>query len=121
MRKLNFRKEKDGSWYIVLKSWPGPKSALQMVAGADNLLDRLSNNGDAVTIGVKKKSDSKKDITCVKTKEKSDYGRWYEVFANEKAFLGQIWLCPVTRFVFRGFYPETIIFENLTDERTMGT
>ena len=42
MKKLSLKKE-SGSWYIKLKFWLGPKSALEMVQGADKLLDKLSH------------------------------------------------------------------------------
>ena len=38
-----FNKE-DGKWYIDLPDWTGTKGELQMVGGADTLLDHLSNN-----------------------------------------------------------------------------
>ena len=112
MRKLNFKKE-NKKWYIVLKSWPGPKSALQMVLGADTLLDKISQNGHTASIGVKSQKDSGSDWVCVKdTSEDCTYGRWYNVYKGGKK-MHRMWLCPVTRFVFKGFYPEKIVFEKL--------
>ena len=44
MKNYTFNKEQ-GCWYIDLPNWEGTKGELQMVGGADTLLDRLSNNG----------------------------------------------------------------------------
>ena len=49
MENYTFNKEQ-GKWYIVLPTWEGTKGELQMVGGADTLLDHLSNNGDTVLI-----------------------------------------------------------------------
>lgn len=112
---LNFEKEKDGNWYIVLKNWIGPHGALQMVMGADTLLDKLSNNGTKASVMLTDEP-SDGDLVCIKDKNTdTTHGRWYDV---EDALTGapvhRMWLCPVTRFVFNGFYPNTITFKNIT-------
>ena len=58
MKNYTFNKE-NGSWYIDLPNWEGTKAELQMVAGADTLLDKLSNQGTSVnvTMSIEKKSD----------------------------------------------------------------
>ena len=38
MKNYTFNKEQ-GNWYIDLSNWYGTKAELQMVAGADSLLD----------------------------------------------------------------------------------
>ena len=115
MKHLKFKKEDTDRWYIVLKNWLGPKSALEMVMGADTLLDKLSDGGDEVTVTVKK-NEGPGDYVCVKDKQAGDdYGRWYDVFRNGEK-VHRMWLCPVTRFVFMGFYPDEIIFENITEK-----
>ncbi len=40
---LSFVCEKNGNWYVDLPYWPGLHRNLQMVAGADDLLDRLAD------------------------------------------------------------------------------
>ena len=51
MKNYTFNKEQ-GCWYIDLPDWTGTKAELQMVAGADTLLDHLSNNGTTVNIAL---------------------------------------------------------------------
>ena len=41
MKNLKFKKEEDNKWYIDLTEWTGDKADLEMVAGADILLDIL--------------------------------------------------------------------------------
>lgn len=92
-------------WYIDLPKYPGPKAALQMVAGADYLLDVLSEGKDEVKISL---SLTQKENHCLKlcTTEQTTYGRWYW-YENHA-----LWLCPVVVYVF-GYYPETIYFKVL--------
>jgi len=40
--RLDFYKETTGEWYIDLPDYPGPKEDLQMVLGADKMLDPIS-------------------------------------------------------------------------------
>lgn len=49
MKRLDFYKDSTG-WFIDLPDYPGEKWDLQMVAGADKMLDVLSKGSDLVTI-----------------------------------------------------------------------
>jgi hypothetical protein len=42
MKYLNFEKNSNNEWYVILPEWKGDKSELQMVCGADIMLDILS-------------------------------------------------------------------------------
>jgi hypothetical protein len=102
-----FNKE-DGNWYIDLPNWEGPKSALAMVAGADTLLDELSNNGDTVLLSLVTESDCPEGHkTLKKIIRTPPNGCIYH--------LGYvpIWLCDVTKFVFNGIFPKKIYFKVL--------
>ncbi|MFM7901170.1 MAG: DUF6717 family protein [Bacteroidota bacterium] len=109
MRKLNFKKESNGDWFIVLKTWPGPKSALQMVLGADTLLDMLSKDGKTVEVELMSEAASRDFVAIKDTKTPTTSGRWYNVF-RDGVQVHRMWLCPVTRFVFMGRYPGEIKF-----------
>lgn len=101
-------------WYIDLPKYPGPKSALQMVCGADFMLDTLSGGKDEVNLRISLKPDFvtvdsfgfSESLTLAKT-EQTTYGRWYEY-----KYSTPVWLCPVVIYVF-GYYPETIYFKVL--------
>ena len=49
---LAFVKEANGNWYIDLPQWQGAHGNLQMVAGADKLLDGLLTEGNRVEVQV---------------------------------------------------------------------
>ena len=52
MKNLKFEKENDDKWYIVLPEWEGAHNELEMVAGADVLLDSISKDGKYCEINV---------------------------------------------------------------------
>jgi hypothetical protein len=52
VQKHRFYKTPEGTWYIDLPDWTGSKAELQMVAGADTLLDEISDGKDEVTLEV---------------------------------------------------------------------
>ena len=41
-RALAFEKESDDKWYVVLPEWEGDHAELEMVSGADTMLDILA-------------------------------------------------------------------------------
>ena len=52
MKNLKFEKENDGKWYIILPEWEGAHNELEMVAGADTLLEKLSLDGKYCNLNV---------------------------------------------------------------------
>ena len=60
VRKFKFYKE-DNKWFVDLPEWEGEKDDLEMVMGADLLLDILSNYSDYcfVTFGDEPFEDAK--------------------------------------------------------------
>lgn len=99
-----FKKE-EGKWYIDLPEWQESKSALQMVAGADVLLDELSNNQTSIQISI---STIEKPLDYATLKKMINIpltgGALYHLG------LKPIWLCDVTKFVF-GEFPQQIHFK----------
>lgn len=96
-------------WYIDLPNYEGELFELQMVAGADDLLQEIANKSDKtnqVTIEIvenKKESDIQLDLV-----ELTQSGGTYKVHSVENQFeTKQLWLCNVTKFVF-GDHPEEI-------------
>lgn len=105
--ELRFYKEDDGRWYVDLPTWEGEKADLEMVAGADTMLDILSVYWNEVWLQVDDKpfegayEMSRIDVTPPGSGK--DY--WLEDYTL------QIWLCDVTLFVFNGKFPETIYYK----------
>lgn len=109
-----------GGWYIDLPEYIeagiGTKANLAMVCGADTMLDRLSNNGDEITIQFEDhtfrgSSDVLINLGMGMDKEALDavehpeveYGGYY----HAKKLNHDLWLCPVVEFIW-GSYPKKI-------------
>lgn len=106
MKKLTFEKE-NGIWYIVLKKWPGPKGALAMVQGADTLLDKLCNGKDLVTIEVHEEAvDDAIKATLILPNRLLNGGNY--TVEGPKGYPTKMWLCAVTRYVYRGRMPKQL-------------
>ena len=105
MKNYTFNKE-NGSWYIDLPNWEGTKAELQMVAGADTLLDKLSNQGTSVnvTMSIEKKSPEGFQ-TLRRIIQTPPNGCMYHLG------IAPVWLCNVTKFVFDGIFPKKIHFK----------
>jgi hypothetical protein len=116
-----FYKE-NGMWYIdlpeFLEAGLGNKNNLLMVDGADTLLDILSLHSNSVVVEFG--DEPFQDYTHKLNKliigmnkqlldnighAPVDYGAYYTV---EQLNNHQLWLCPVTEYVFNGGYPENI-------------
>lgn len=105
-------------WYADIPAYieeGGEKGDLQMVAGADVLLDMLSNDEDDITIRfsttpfegaeqLDRQDDLGPDFECVT-------GAYYWVDTIGGVFYGEnIWLCDVLKWVF-GEHPLTIYYK----------
>ena len=105
MKNYIFNKEQ-GRWYIDLPNWEGTKAELQMVAGADTLLDQLSNQGTSVKVAMSTDKVSPEGYQTLK--------RIIHTPPNGCIYhLGfvPVWLCNVTKFVFEGIFPKQIHFK----------
>ncbi|MDI9357418.1 MAG: hypothetical protein QM528_00550 [Phycisphaerales bacterium] len=109
------------TWYIDLPDFIeqglGSKANLMMVQGADTLLDRLSNNGNKITLTFsthefpsyeyvihKKMMGIDKEYLDRIGHAPVEYGAYYKL----DEWNHTLWLCPVTEYVFGGNYPEAI-------------
>jgi len=112
MQTHTFIKEETGQWFIDLPEYlanGGAKGDLQMVEGADTMLDVMANGGNHVTITMADEPFEKADVLILM--ELCDPiigGAIYlmESFEDKKV-MQQMWLCAVTQFVF-GYMPEKI-------------
>lgn len=107
--QLTFNKISD-KWYVDLPEWEGEFDDLEMVAGADNLLEALSMklHSKSITFDI---WTAKPDVACgsLKKTEETLEGATYQV--NDCMFYkGTAWLCNVTKFVFGGYHPHDIYF-----------
>lgn len=120
-----FYKEND-KWYIdlpeFLEKGLGTQANLQMVGGSDEYLDAASQFTNEVTLTFSKdplgggltdifhRTAIDKDDAYLESvgHPAVDSGAYYKLEDNDPDFVFEIWLCPVTKYVFEGDYPETI-------------
>lgn len=99
-----FYKTDEGRWYIDLPEWLDndmPIEALEMIDGADLLLDKLSKYSNEVIINF----SSKKKSTHLHLKKlySDESGATYSVKMEDFV----VWLCPVTLYLFDK-YPKNL-------------
>jgi len=114
IQHLTFEKQ-NNRWYIVLPHWPGTHDNLQMVGGADKLLEYYSQGKDHVSLDVSTKSEDNEtcDLSLFSFDNVDDGdGMTYILPSNHPSGLDSIWLCPVTCFVF-GQFPQFINLSNI--------
>lgn len=108
---LDFHREASGRWYIVLPAWPFSHDNLQMVAGADDLLSEIAgetNNNVHITVRL---LEGGPNPQIVLTKTGGQYGANYKVAGAKTE---DLWLCPVTLFVFKGKYPDKMYISDVS-------
>lgn len=110
--RLKFVKEKNNNWYIDLPTWTGRHSALQMVAGADTLLEIMAEGRNEVHVFVSDEEfDGSNRLDLVKTCWFNGADYINKVYEGTPLNL-DVWLCNVTKFVL-GEFPEKIYFAKL--------
>ena len=100
----DFYKE-DGRWYIDFPQYianGGQKADLLMVAGADKMLDVLSDNTERVTLDF---SAQQMESDIVLKKFIGD--PWGATYTTNSKKVKLVWLCNVTKVVM-GKHPEVI-------------
>ena len=104
---------KEGNeWYIDLPEYleqGGAKGDLQMVEGADTMLDRMAERGSTVVLNLAEEPfEGADELVLVEKCDPSIGGGYYLMEKyNGKAVNQRMWLCQVTEFVF-GKLPERI-------------
>lgn len=101
-RNLKFYKEADERWYVELPEWEGSKADLEMVAGADTMLNYMAEGEDKVYLYLSVNYFNGCDtLEFVRFATEIDNGAHYVM----KRYAGiefnlDVWICDVCRFVF---------------------
>lgn len=106
---FRFYKTADGRWYIDLPEWSGSLDDLQMVEGADTMLDRVSGYTNECHLEMSDEPfDGADRVRLVEDLSKSVGGGNYimETYQGEQ-INHAMWLCEVTVHVFHSL-PEAI-------------
>ena len=104
--EISFERFEDGKWYVVFPEYEGPQEDLEMVEGADKMLDALTDDGMYVTLEVNLEEPSSDDFFMLEQEAHDEDGSFYNVKDCEK-FSGTVWLCNVVHEFF-GNHPERI-------------
>lgn len=108
IKTIKFSKEYNSGtyrWYAVLPEWLGSKDELEMVMGADTMLDYLSEGEYCVDLQLSTEEPNKYKYRLEFINEIYDGALYELVGQNIDRF--EVWLCSVTKFVF-GEYPQNI-------------
>ena len=100
---LKFYKDNIGDWYVDLPDYPGNKEDLQMVCGADAMLDILSENQEEVTLKIEEYFEEA--THQLRNPEEEAGGMTY--LLEGQNLLIEVWLCDVTKYIF-GKFPENL-------------
>ena len=103
MYNFKFELEK-GKWYIVLPEWKGTKEELEMVCGADTMLDIMSQGEDFVFATISEEDFDNYTFKLTYSSDSSG-GAYYNLVSKFNSF--EVWLCHVTKFVF-GYLPKEL-------------
>ncbi len=110
MRKFKFYKEPDGKWFVDLPEWTGEKAALQMVIGADTMLDYMAEGENEVNAYISEEHFFAGADVLEFIRETTEVGEGATYIL--KKYRGvelnlEMWLCGVTHFLFKS-YPKNI-------------
>ena len=110
MREFRFVKL-SGKWFVDIP-WDGDINDLQMVSGADTLLDCHNADGSGIVTCKLLEADDKPRngwcITYFKKISETEYGATYSV--EDEYYRSEVWLCPVLKHVL-GEYPDSFEVE----------
>ena len=109
MKKLKFYKESDNRWYVDLPEWVGSKAELEMVAGADSMLEYMAEGEAQVWLILSEQEFENADkLDFLRLATEIENGAFYKLEKYKGIEIGlEMWLCDVTKFVF-GDFPKTI-------------
>ena len=109
---FRFYKEDTGRWYIDLPEWTGDHEALQMVQGADTMLDYVGGGAEEVNLALAEETfEGGNKLVLVHDHSEDIGGGTYFLEVYEDLPVNQhMWLCEVTEWVF-GSLPKEIYFK----------
>lgn len=109
IRSLEFLKEVDGRWFVTLPEWKGDRADLEMVSGADTMLDILAQGEDIINVSISLNSFPGA-LRLTKIQNTPMVGGATYLCRGEHISEFELWLCDVTRFVF-GNMPSKLYFK----------
>jgi len=115
IQTYNFVKEENNRWYIDLPEWTGAKADLEMVEGADTMLDYVGQGSKEVALMLAEYAFEGSNTLKLMHEypEEQGGGGIYLLAEYDGEVLNQeMWLCEVTAWVF-GKLPAVIFFKKV--------
>jgi len=109
---FRFYKAADDRWFIDLPGWNGSAEDLEMVQGADTMLDKVSSHAEECLLEMADEPFEGADVLRLLTDLRGSVGggEYYLETYDQKVVNHELWLCEVTEFVF-GCLPREIYFK----------
>lgn len=102
-----FYRDPDGRWYVdfpeYIDNGYGSKANLEMVAGADNMLEHFATNGE-VMITFSNRELDQYDLSLKRVL----IDPWGATYVMGDFPFKPVWLCNVSKFIFKGKHPRNI-------------
>ncbi|MFL9485169.1 DUF6717 family protein [Chitinophagaceae bacterium LWZ2-11] len=101
-RTFRFYKTETNKWYIDLPEWTEGTAALEMVEGADTMLDKVSNNTNECYLELSDEPFENADTVKLVEDLRDSVGGGNYIMENYKGvpINHAMWLCEVTEYVF---------------------
>jgi hypothetical protein len=109
---FRFYKDYKNEWFLDLPQWTGPKEQLEMVEGADTLLNKISDFGEECYLRMSDEQFENAEVLILKKKRTEIEGGGGDYLLqqyNGKEINHNLWLCDVTEFIFNTI-PDYIYF-----------
>ena len=114
-REFRFYQESNGAWFVDLPEWKAARWYLQMVAGADYILDCLkSEHRDDIILYVSLEHFDGAEVLVKSFEDPQGDGADYRYWDTNQKTMMTVWLCGVTEW-FYGYMPEKIYFRKVLD------
>ncbi|MDO3643121.1 DUF6717 family protein [Mucilaginibacter sp. L3T2-6] len=104
-----FIKGDSGKWYIDLPDWTGQKADLEMVGGADTMLDHVGSGAPEAELILSEFPFANADVLELihdYSRQPGGGGIYFLGNYNGEILNQEIWLCEVTEFVFGKLPPQ---------------
>jgi hypothetical protein len=107
---FRFYKDANNEWYIDIPGWTGSKAELEMVQGADTMLDIVSGNTAECYLKLSDQPFDNAEVSILEHTRIQNHGGGGDYILEKyqsETINHKIWLCEVTLQVFNGL-PESI-------------
>jgi hypothetical protein len=112
---FRFYKDANNEWYIDIPGWTGSKAELEMVQGADTMLDIVSAQSNECFLKLSDQPFDGAEVLKLEHARIQNHGGGGDYILEKylsETINHKIWLCEVTRYVFKGL-PDKIYFRSI--------